>query len=263
MTPPASIHPTAYIAPGANVASSATIGPFCTIGPAVTIADGVKLVSHVSVSGRTSIDNGTIVHPFTALGGSPQHVAYKGEDTALIIGKNNIIREHVTMNIGTQAGRGQTTVGNDGFFMAGAHIAHDCRVGDNVIFANNATLGGHVIVENNVFLGGLSAVHQFCQIGAFAFIGGCAAVIHDVIPYGSANGNYANLEGLNIIGMKRQNMDRDVINKVRSLYRHLFTQAGPFQERLAGVPKEFSDGGPAHHILSFINRDRKRPLMMP
>ncbi|MEL7201826.1 MAG: acyl-ACP--UDP-N-acetylglucosamine O-acyltransferase [Pseudomonadota bacterium] len=257
-----SIHPTAILDPAATLAETVRIGPFCVIGPHVTLDDNVVLHSHVSIEGRTHIGPGTEVHPFARLGGPPQHTGYRGEDTCLTIGAHNIIREHTTMNIGTAAGGGETRVGNHGFFMTGAHVGHDCVVGDHVIFANNATLGGHVVVGNNVFLGGLSAVHQHCQVGAFAFLGGCAAVIHDVIPFGSANGNYAVLEGLNIIGMKRQNMEKPVINDLRHLFRHLFDGDGRFQDRLASVPSALTQSAEANRILDFIHRPRKRPLML-
>ena len=256
------LHPTAIIHDGAQIADTVEVGPYCVVGPNVSLAPGVRLTAHVSVEGRTTIGEGTIVHPFSVLGGPPQHTAYGGEDTKLIIGQNNIIREHVTMNIGTLGGRGETRIGNNGFFMTGAHIGHDCIVHDHVIFANCATLGGHVIVENNVFLGGLSAVHQFCEVGAYAFIGGCAGVIHDVIPFGSANGNYATLEGLNIIGMKRRNLQRSVINDLRAVYKHLFVSDGTFQERLQTIPPTLAARPEVRKITDFIHRDRKRPVML-
>jgi len=257
-----SVHPTAIVSDRARLASDVVVGPYCTVGENVEIDEGVHLKSHVCVEGKTHIGAGTIVHPFSVLGGPPQHTGYRDEPTQLIIGQNNIIREHVTMNIGTVNGRGETRIGNDGFFMTGAHVGHDCIVQDNVIFANNATLGGHVIVENNVFLGGLSAVHQHCEIGAYAFIGGCAAVIHDVIPFGSANGNYAKLEGLNIIGMKRRNMPREVIDDLRAMFRHLFSDNGIFSARLATLSDTLLATPEVAQVNGFISRPRKRPLML-
>lgn len=256
------LHPTAILHDGAQIADGVEVGPYCVVGPNVSLAPGVRLTAHVCVEGRTHIGEGTLVNPFCVLGGAPQHTGYQGEDTKLIIGRNNIIREHVTMNIGTVAGRGETRIGDNGFFMTGAHIGHDCIVHDNVIFANCATLGGHVIVEKNAFLGGLSAVHQYCEIGAYAFIGGCAAVTHDVIPFGSANGNYATLEGLNIIGMKRRNLPRAVINDLRAAHKHLFLNEGTFQERISSIPPTLVSRAEVRSIIEFIHRERKRPLML-
>ena len=256
------IHPTAIVAAGASLGVDVRIGPYCTVGPSVTLGDGVTLHGHVNVSGHTEIGPGCEVHPFAVLGGPPQHVGYRGEETRLKIGERNIIREHVTMNIGTRDGGGETCVGSDGFFMTGAHIGHDCTVGDRVIFANNATLGGHTIVEDHVFLGGLSAVHQHCRIGAYSFIGGCAAVIHDVIPFGSANGNYARLAGLNIIGMKRQGRSRETINALRAIFHHLFCGNEPFAVRLQSVPESLRAEDHVRRVLDFVSSERKRPLMM-
>ena len=258
-----SVHPTAIIEDGAIIAESAKIGPFCTIGSQVTIADDVQLLGHVSVSGRTTIGSDVMVHPFAVLGGPPQHLGYNGEDTQLIIGSNVIIREHVTMNIGTQAGGGITRIGNHCMFMVGAHVAHDCKVSDHVIFANNATLGGHVRVGRNVFLGGLSAVHQFSRIGDFSFVGGCAAVTSDLIPYGSAMGNHARLVGLNVIGMKRNGVDRETIHRVRGAYKALFESSDNFVDRLANVKATYSDIKQISEIISFIEDDASRSLMGP
>ena len=197
------------------------------------------------------------------LGGPQQHLGYKNEETSLKIGARTIIREHVTMNIGTAAGRGETVVGAGGMFMTGAHVAHDCIVGDNAIFANNATLGGHVTVGDNVFLGGLCAIHQYCRIGSYAFIGGCAAVLMDVIPYASAIGNHARLAGLNIVGMKRRGTPRRTIHQLRSAYRDLFEASGVFAERLDGVASQYGDLDEVRRILDFIRADTHRPLMFP
>lgn len=257
------IHPSAIIDAGAELGSGVTIGPYCCVGPDVCLGDDVTLHCHVVITGNTVIGARTIIHPFAALGGQPQHISYKGEDTKLVIGTDNIIREHVTMNPGTVGGRSITTVGNNGLFMTGAHVAHDCIVGDHVIFANNATLGGHVIVQDFVFMGGLSAVHQFCRIGAYAFIGGCAAVPSDVIPYGSAMGNHAFLSGLNIVGMKRRGLSRAVIHDLRAAYRLLFAEEGTFQERLDDASKLFGEREEVMRIVSFINEGKSRSVMTP
>ena len=257
------IHPTAIIEDGAEIGEGAAIGAFTHVGPKVKVGPRVTLHSHVIVSGATVIGAGTVIYPFAAIGGSPQHLRYREEETRLAIGEDNIIREHVTMNVGTVAGRGETKVGHKGFFMTACHVAHDCVIGDNVIMANNATLGGHVFIEDFAFLGGLCAIHQFCRIGAFAFVGGCAAVPTDVIPYGSAMGNHANLNGLNIVGLKRRGLGRAEIHDLRGAYRLLFADSGTFQERLTEVEEKFGERPEVARIVAFIKADARRPLMTP
>ena len=256
------IHPTALIEDGANISETATIGAYCIIGSKVTIGDHVHLASHVTVSGDTTIGERTKIQPFVVIGGAPQHLGYKDENTRLIIGTDNVIREHTTMNIGTTFGRGVTTIGNQNYFMTGAHVGHDCIVGNKNIFANNATLGGHVEIGNGIFLGGLSAVHQQCKIGDFAFLGGCAAVIHDVIPFGSANGNYAQLAGLNLIGLKRKNLPREAIDELRRAYKLLFFGNAPFQDRIATTRQTFQESQEVQRILKFLDAPHQRPIMM-
>lgn len=258
-----SIHPTAIIEDGADIDPSAIIGPYCRVGPQVRLDADVRLVSHVVLDGHTEIGARTQVFPFAVLGAPPQHLGYKGEDTRLIIGDDNIIREHVTMNPGTVTGRSETRVGSRGLFMTGAHIAHDCIVGDNVVFANNATLGGHVTVQDFVFMGGLCAVHQHCRIGSYSFVGGCAAVPSDVIPYGSVIGNHAHLAGLNIVGMRRRKMDRASINDIRAAYRLLFAPEGTFQERIEDVALRFTESAEVMRIIDFIRAEASRPLCLP
>lgn len=258
-----SLHPTAIIAEGAVVPESAHIGPYCIIGEKVVLGENVRLAAHVTIDGNTEIGAGAQIHAFASLGGPPQHLGYNGEDTKLIIGENAHIREQVTMNTGTVEGNGVTRIGDNGFFMTGAHVGHDCTVGDNVVFANNATLGGHVTIGNHVFLGGLCAIHQFCRVGDFAFIGGCAAVPTDVIPFGSAIGNHANLAGLNIIGMKRRGLKRPSIHQLRTAYKLLFEGAGEFMSRLDEVEEKYADNEDVMRIVSFIREDARRPIMQP
>ncbi|MEM9014322.1 MAG: acyl-ACP--UDP-N-acetylglucosamine O-acyltransferase [Pseudomonadota bacterium] len=257
------IHPTAIVENGAQLGDDVDIGPYCIVGANVSIGDGSRLHSHVTIAGRTSIGPGAIIHPFVSLGGPPQHLGYKGEDTALQIGANVIIREHTTMNIGTADGGGVTRIGDNGMFMTGAHVAHDCVVADNVIFANNATLGGHVRIAENVFIGGMAAIHQHCRIGANAFVGGCAAVSGDVIPFGSAFGNHARLMGLNIIGLKRRGLSRKAIHELRAGYRMLFEGEGAFRERLPAVRDAFGENVDVAAILDFIEEDGARSIMGP
>jgi UDP-N-acetylglucosamine acyltransferase len=257
------IHPSAIIDPRAQIGAGVEIGPFCTVGPQVTLGDGVKLVSHVIIDGHTTIGAGTLVHPLAFLGGPPQHLAHKGEDTQLVIGERNIIRENVTMHTGTVAGGGVTRVGSDSLYMVGAHVAHDCMVGNNVTFANNATLGGHVQVGDFVFMGGLSAVHQFTRIGRYAFVGGGGVVTKDIIPYGSVWGNHAHLEGLNLVGLKRRGFTREAINNLRASYRLLFADEGTFQERLDDVAEVHQNSSEVMEIVDFIRSDANRPICLP
>jgi len=257
------IHPTAIVDSKASIDSTAEIGPYCVVGPQVTLHAGVKLLSHVMVDGKTEVGAETVVHAFASLGGTPQHLGYKGEETQLVIGPRNSIREHVTMNTGTVAGGGVTRVGADGLYMVASHVAHDCIVGDNVVFANNATLGGHVQVGDFVFMGGLCAVHQFTRIGRYAFIGGGAILTRDVIPYGSVWGNHAHLEGLNLVGLKRRGFSRESINDLRASWRLLFAPEGSFQERLEDVARVFSNSVEVSEIVEFIRADGNRPLCQP
>lgn len=257
------IHPTAVIEDGAELGEGVAVGAYCVVGPNVRLANGVQLHPHVTIAGRTEIGARTVVYPHASLGGPPQHLAYRGEKTRLVIGSDNVIREYATMNIGTAAGRGETRVGGGGYFMIGAHVGHDCIVGDHVIMANNATLGGHVIIEDHAFLGGLCAVHQRCRIGAQSFLGAGAIATTDVIPFGLAVGIHASLAGLNIVGMKRRGLSREVIHEVRSAYKALFSGEGTFQERADAVRAEFGRRPEIAQILDFIAADAPRPLMMP
>jgi UDP-N-acetylglucosamine acyltransferase len=259
----ATVHPTAQVAPGAALGEGAEVGPYCVLGPGAVLGPRVRLVSHVVIEGVTEIGEDTVVHPFAVLGGAPQHLAHRGEPTRLVIGARNVIREHVTMHTGTVMGGGVTTVGSDGLFMVGSHVAHDCVVGDHVVFANNATLGGHVQLADYVFMGGLSAVHQHSRIGRYAFIGGLAAVTRDVIPFGSVWGNKAQLEGLNLVGLKRRGFSRETINDLRSAYRLLFAPEGTFQERLDDVARVFANSPEVGEIVDFIRADANRPLCLP
>lgn len=258
-----SIHPTAIVEDGAALGKGVSIGPYCRVGAKAKLRDGVVLQSHVVVEGRTEIGPRTVVYPFAVLGGPPQHLAYRGEETMLIVGADNVIREHATMNCGTVEGGGVTRVGAGGMFMTGAHIAHDCQVGDKVILANCAAIGGHVILEDHVFLGGLSAVHQRARIGAYAFVGGCAAVNGDIIPYGSAFGNHAYLAGLNLIGLKRRGAPREVINDLRAAYSLLFSGEGAFQERVSAVETRFASRPEVMSIIAFVKGGAERALVTP
>ena len=258
-----SIHPSALIEEGASVAPDVTIGPFCVVGKNACLESGVILHSHVVVDGYTTIGERTEVFPFVSLGSKPQDLKYAGEISKLIIGKNNVIREHVTMNPGTAGGGMVTRIGDNGLFMVGAHVAHDCRVGDNVILANNATLAGHVTVGSFAILGGLSAVHQFVRIGDHAIVGGMSGVEHDVIPFGSVKGERASLAGLNIIGMRRRGFSRQELDDLRAGYKKLFSGKENFQDRVAGLLSNEIQTKALKKVIDFIQQDSSRAICQP
>ena len=256
------IDPLSSVDPGATLGPGVRIGPFCKVGPDATLRDGVVLESHVVVDGATEIGEGTTVGPFTVLGGPPQHLRYKGEPTRLEIGANVIIREQVSIHRGTEFGGGVTRIGEGAIVMAATHIGHDCQIGAGVIIASNATLAGHVTVGERAFIGGLAGIHQFCRIGAKAIVGGCAAVPRDVIPYASAFGNHAKLEGLNIIGLKRAGAPRSTITALQTAFHQLFEiDTGSFAERVAAVGKEYADVPEVMEIVDFLTEDAKRPIL--
>jgi UDP-N-acetylglucosamine acyltransferase len=260
----ANIHPTAIIAPSAKLAADVSVGPYCVIEGEVSIGSGTVLFSHVSIAGRTSIGKHCKIYPFASLGHAPQDLKYKGEPSKLVIGDNVVIREHVTMNPGTEGGGMLTQVGNNCLFMVGSHVAHDCKVANNVILANNATLAGHVEVGENAIIGGLAAVHQFVRIGAHAIVGGMSGVEHDVIPYGSVMGERANLAGLNLVGLKRRGFDRDTIHALRNAYKMLFEEdAGTLAERAERMQKEFGANQQVMEIITFMNEKGSRSLCVP
>jgi UDP-N-acetylglucosamine acyltransferase len=257
------IHPTAIIAPGARLADDVAIGPYCVIGEHVVLAAGVSLKSHVVIDGRTTIGERTRIFPFASIGFETQDLKYKGEPSSLEIGHDNTIREHVTINPGTEGGGMVTRVGNHCLLMVGAHVAHDCQIGDHVILVNNGTLGGHVVMEDYAILGGLSAVHQFCRVGRHAMIGGMSGVERDVIPYGLAMGDRARLTGINIIGMQRRGFSRDDIQSLRNAYNCLFAGEGTLSERVDEVARRFAGIGPVDDLIAFIRADSSRAICQP
>lgn len=256
-----SIHPTAVVEPGARLHDGVTVGPYCCIGAEVEIGSGAVLHAHVVVTGRTSLGNGTVVYPFASLGQPPQHLGYRGGPATLVIGARCTVREYVTINSG--AGAQGTHVGDDCFLMTAAHVAHDCQVGDGVVMANQATLGGHVTVEDKAIIGGLAAVHQFARIGELAMIGGMSAITDDVIPFGMAVGNRAQLKGLNIVGLKRNGVGRPEIHAMRAAYRRLFDGGGQLADRLEEVAASYSDSSRIQKIVAFIRAASSRGLCRP
>jgi UDP-N-acetylglucosamine acyltransferase len=259
----ATIDPTARVEDGAVIGEDTHVGPYCIIGPHAVIGNNCKLTSHVQVMGHTLIGADCMISPFVVLGGAPQDLSYRGEPTRLEIGAACTIREGVTMNVGTVKGGGLTRVGARGYFMNNSHVGHDCLVGDDVIFATSATLGGHCEVGDFVYIGGLSAVHQFTRIGRQVMIGGMCGVRGDVIPFGLVNGQYAVLEGLNIIGMKRRKFSRERLATLRAFYQKLFHGPGIFADRLVSVQPLANEDPAIAEILTFIGDGKHRPLCLP
>jgi len=257
------VDPTARVERGAEIGRDVTIGPYCVVGSKVKIGDRCQLLAHVHVTGRTTIGAGTKIAPFASLGTPPQSVHYHSEDTALVIGTECDIREHVTINTATAEGRGVTSIGDRCLFMVGSHVGHDCMVGGNVTFANSATLGGFVEVGDYVFLGGLCAVHQFTRVGAYAMVGGLAGVATDVIPYAVVIGHRGNLAGLNRVGLKRRGFSSADIQKIYRAYQELFFGEGTFTERLARTAKEYAGDPQVMRMIDFVNAGKARNLMHP
>jgi UDP-N-acetylglucosamine acyltransferase len=257
------VHPTAIVHPKALLGVGVEIGPYCVVGPDVVLGDRVHLINHVSIDGRTSIGADSIVYPFASLGQAPQDLKYKGEPSTLQIGARSRIREQVTMNPGTEGGGMVTRVGDDGLFMVGCHVAHDCVLGDHIIMANNATLAGHVVMGDFAVLGGLSAVHQFVRIGPHAMVGGMTGVEQDVIPFGLVMGDRARLTGLNLVGMERRGFPREDIQGVRSAYRMMFGPDGTLAERIDEVAKVFSANQYVRQIVEFARAKSSRGLCQP
>jgi UDP-N-acetylglucosamine acyltransferase len=259
----AEIHRMAVVEDGAVIGPNCKIGAFAVVGPEVTLGEGVELKSHVVVEGWTDVGDGTIIFPFASIGHIPQDLKFGGERTKLEIGKRNRIREHVTMNPGTEGGGGLTKIGDDGLYMMGVHIGHDCIVGNEVVLANNASLGGHCIIEDYVIMGALSGVHQFCRVGRGAMIGGLAAVVADVIPYGTVMGDRASLEGLNLVGLKRRGSEKNDINGLRSAFKLLFTGTGSLRERAGTMQLEYASNALVQDVTDFILEDSSRHITTP
>ena len=256
------IHNTAIIDKGAKIGNNVEVGPYCVIGSNVQIGDNNKLHSHVNISGNTKIGEGNTFYPFCSIGNDPQDLKFAGENTELTIGNGNKIREYVTMNPGTAGGGKKTIVGNNCLFMVSSHVAHDCIVGDNVILANNVPLGGHAIIEDGVIIGGNSAVQQFTRIGRGAMIGGMCGVVRDVIPYGIALGNRSVLQGLNLIGLRRKNLDNKDIMKLNEAYKIIFKNEN-FLKNIDELDESFMKVTMVKEVIDFLTKDKKRPICTP
>ncbi|UWR50495.1 acyl-ACP--UDP-N-acetylglucosamine O-acyltransferase [Phaeobacter inhibens] len=256
------IHPSAVVEEGAQIGADCVIGPFCLIGPDVVLGDRVELKSHVVVTGQTEIGEDTTVFSFAVLGEIPQDLKFKGERCKTVIGKRNRIREHVTVNAGTEGGGGVTRIGDDGLFMAGCHIAHDAQIGDRVIVVNSAAVAGHCVLEDDVIIGGLSGIHQWVRIGHGAIVGAVTMVTNDVIPYGLVQAPRGELDGLNLVGLKRRGVQRSDITALRAAFQMLAQGEGTFQERARRLGAE-SDSEYVQEIVEFITGESDRSFLTP
>ena len=257
------IHPTAIIDSNAILGANVKIGPYCIVGPKVNLHDNVELKSHVVVEGRTTVGEGTIIHQFASIGNVPQDLKYTGEDSELVIGKNNVIREYANLNIGTAGGGSKTAVGDNCLIMVGVHVAHDCVIGNNVILANHVTFGGHVVVEDHVVIGGLTAVHQFVRIGVHAMIGGASGVRQDVCPYTLALGNPAKVEGLNVIGLRRRGFTKEDISTIERVFTILFDGSMPIEQLISKINAQYASHKAIEVLLHFLRIPSSRGLCKP
>tara|TARA_Y100000590_G_scaffold446767_1_gene580954 strand:+ start:190 stop:972 length:783 start_codon:yes stop_codon:yes gene_type:complete len=256
------IHKTAIINDKSKISNSVKIGPFCVIGPHVEIDNDTEIQSHVNISGYTKIGKKNKIYPFSSIGNDPQDLKYKGEKTELIIGDNNIIREYVTINPGTVGGGGKTIIKDNNLLMIGVHVAHDCKIGNNVVIANSAAIAGHAIIEDDVIIGGNCGIQQFARIGKMAMIGGMTGVSRDVIPYGLSIGNRNYLDGINIVGLRRKNVPNKEIITLSEAYKEIFKTEN-LNENLNKLNGEFKDNKLVKDIVDFINKDKKRPICTP
>ena len=256
------IHKTVIISDTSNIADSVEIGPYSVIGPNVTIGNNTKIHTHVNIVGNTNIGSDNEIFPFVSIGTDPQDLKYQGEENSIIIGNNNKIREYSNVNPGTKGGGGITKIGNNNLLMVYTHIAHDCNIGDNIVFANNVQVGGHVKIENKAIIGGSCAIHQFSRIGELAMVGGMTGVLSDVIPFGLSLGNRNNLIGLNLIGLRRAQVSNENIKIMNQTYKEIFKTA-TFRDNIENLDEEFKKNKYVNKIINFINSDKKRPISVP
>ena len=256
------IDKTAIIHKNAKVSKKAKIGPFCIVGSRVEIDDDVELHSHVNITGNTKIGSGTIIFPFASIGTEPQDLKYSGEENGLVIGKNNKIREYVTINPGTKGGGGKTVIGNNCLFMISSHIAHDCFIGNEVVISNNVGVAGHATIEDSVIIGGNSGVQQFTRIGRLAMVGGMTGVSKDIIPFGLSFGNRNYLQGINLIGLRRKKYENKKILELDEAYKKIFSSKN-FHENITKINGEYKTNELVQEVTNFISKDKKRPFCTP
>lgn len=251
------IHPSSIVSKEADIDDDVYIGPYCIIDGKVKISKGTRLISHIVIEGNTTIGENNSIYPFTSIGTPPQDLKYRGEDTGVRIGNNNIIRENMTIHRGSVSGDGFTSIGDNNFLMAYVHIAHDCKLGNNIIMANAATLGGHVTVEDYVVIGGLTPVHQYCSIGSHAMIGGGSSIALDVPPYVIAAGYRGQLFGLNLVGLKRRGFTKETINILKKAYMIIFQEHHLLKDALNKVITELPDIAEIRHLVQFIENSKR------
>ena len=256
------IHKTAIINPKAKISSTIEVGPYSIIGPDVEIDDGVIIQSHVNITGHTKVGKNNIFYSMSSIGSDPQDLKYKGEKTSLIIGNGNTIREHVTINTGTIQGGAITKIGNNNLIMIGAHLAHDCIIGNNIVMANNSAIAGHAIIDDLAIIGAKCGIQQFVRIGKMAMIGGMTGVSRDVIPYGLSTGNRNLLNGINVVGLRRSNVPNKDIISLTNAYKDIFKTAN-LTENLSRLSDQFKENLFVNEVLEFINKDKKRPICTP
>ena len=256
------IHKSAIVDKNAKISNNVKIGPYSIVGPDVEIGANSILYSHVNIVGNTKIGNNNQIYPFSSIGTPPQDLKYKGEKNSLVIGNNNIFREYVNINPGTEQGGGLTSIGDNNLFMVYCHVAHDCKISNNIVLANNVQVGGHVTIEKNAIVGGSCAIHQFSRIGESAMIGGMTGVLSDVIPYGLSMGNRNNLMGLNLIGLRRSKVSNDDIKIIQLAYETIF-KTPSFRKNIEELNNDFKENEFVKKILNFINSDKKRPISLP
>ena len=256
------IHKTAIIDPKAKISSTVEIGPYSIIGPDVEIGDHVIIQSHVNITGHTTIGKNNKIFPFASIGNDPQDMKYNGEKTKLLVGDNNTIREYVTINPGTVQGGGITKIGNNNLIMINAHIAHDCLIGNNIVIANSAAIAGHAEINDFVIIGGNCGVQQFTRIGKMAMIGGMTGVSRDVIPYGLSTGNRNYLNGINVVGLRRNKVSNKDIIGLTDAYKEIFSSES-LKENLNKLNGNFRNNSLVKEVLEFINKDKKRPICTP
>ena len=257
------IDSTARVADGARIAADVEIGPYSVVGPNVELGDGVRLHPHVHIAGHTKIGPRTVIFPFASLGTPPQSVHYRGGPTRLVIGADNIIREHVTMNTGTEDGGMETRVGDNCFIMTGAHVGHDCIIGNEVTLVNGVLLAGHCEIGDFAVLSGGAALHQFVRIGQTAFVGGNTAIAKDLLPYCTTLGMPGDFRGLNLVGLRRRGLTRADITPLRAALRMLFDDTGPMRARADRLASAFPGDANVERIVEFIRAGDKRSFLLP
>jgi UDP-N-acetylglucosamine acyltransferase len=252
----ANIHPSAIIDPRVELGESVEVGPYCVIGAGVELGDGCRLHHHVSLAGPAKIGPGNEFYPFACIGGRTQDLKYVGEPTYLEIGEGNVFREFATVNRSDNEGS-VTRIGSHGNFLAYTHVAHDCQVGDHVIFSNNGTLAGHVVVGDHVVLGGLSAVHQFCRIGAHSITGGCSKIVQDVTPYTIVDGNPAEARGINHVGLGRRGFAAEAIAALREAFKVLFRRGLNTSQALARLREDHGGVAEVMELVAFVEASER------